>query len=187
MQITCCETWFFILIFIIYLFIYSKRCQQKQVELTTFIYLCKLLLVTHGFRFNIQYLFIYFIYSISFVTFQLQFNLASYARQFKPTIRPSFLSQLYLLFNWKISAVCSFWWNYNYCKFYGVFALYILKTLHSNYLFKLYTLWCLNYKFLWVHWKFWQYEHTHGGLKFLWAKRCATERDMPGMEDNYFP
>ena len=31
----------FVLIFIIYLFIYSKRCQQKQVEAMTFIYLWK--------------------------------------------------------------------------------------------------------------------------------------------------
>ena len=34
----------FILIFSIYLFIYSKWCQQKQVELTTFIYLANHLL-----------------------------------------------------------------------------------------------------------------------------------------------
>ena len=32
----------FVVIFSIYLFIYSKRCQQKQVEATTFIYLWKL-------------------------------------------------------------------------------------------------------------------------------------------------
>ena len=41
----------FVWIFIIYLFIYSKQCQQKQVELTTFIYLWKLLVLTHGFSF----------------------------------------------------------------------------------------------------------------------------------------
>ena len=49
----------FVLIFIIYLFIYSKRCQEKHVELTTFIYLWKSLFVTHGFRFNIHDLFTY--------------------------------------------------------------------------------------------------------------------------------
>ena len=50
----------FILIFIIYLFIYSKRCQQKQCKSPpVFIYLCKSLVVAHGFHFNIQYLFIY--------------------------------------------------------------------------------------------------------------------------------
>ena len=60
MQITSCETWFsFEYSLSIYLFIYSKRCQQKQVEQTTFIYLCKSLAVTNGFRFNIQYLFVY--------------------------------------------------------------------------------------------------------------------------------
>ena len=55
----------FVLIFSIYLFIYSKGCQQKQVEVTTFIYLCKLLVVRHGFRFNIQYLFIYLFKAMS--------------------------------------------------------------------------------------------------------------------------
>ena len=55
----------FVLIFSIYLFIYSKRCQQKQVELMTFIYLWKSLLVTYGFRFNIQYLFIYLFKAMS--------------------------------------------------------------------------------------------------------------------------
>ena len=55
----------FVLIFMIYLFIYSKRCQQKQVELTTFIYLWKSLLVTHGFRLNIHYLFIYLFKAMS--------------------------------------------------------------------------------------------------------------------------
>ena len=49
----------FVLIFTIYLFIYSKRCQQKQVETTTFIYLWKWLVVSHGFRFNIECLFVY--------------------------------------------------------------------------------------------------------------------------------
>ena len=49
--VTSCQTWFSFLIFSIYLFIYSKRCQQKQVEATTFIYLWKLLLVRHGVRF----------------------------------------------------------------------------------------------------------------------------------------
>ena len=49
----------FVLIFIIYLFIYSKRCQEKQVEPKTFIYLWKSLLVTHGFRCNIHDLFTY--------------------------------------------------------------------------------------------------------------------------------
>ena len=55
----------FVLIFIIYLFTYSKQCQQKQVEATTFIYLWKSLLVTHGFRFNIQYLFVYLFKAMS--------------------------------------------------------------------------------------------------------------------------
>ena len=54
-----------VLIFIIYLFIYSKRCQQKQVELTTFIYLWKSLLLTDGFLFNIHYLFIYLFKAMS--------------------------------------------------------------------------------------------------------------------------
>ena len=64
MEIVCWLHVLFVLIFIIYLFIYSKRCRQKQVEPTTcFIYLCKSLLVIHGFRCNIKYLFIYlFIY-----------------------------------------------------------------------------------------------------------------------------
>ena len=55
----------FVWIFSIYLFIYSKRYQQKQVELTTFIYLCKSLVVRHGFRLNIQYLFIYLFKTMS--------------------------------------------------------------------------------------------------------------------------
>ena len=55
----------FIWIFIIYLFIYSKWCQQKQVEMTTFIYLWKSLVVRHGFRLNIQYLFIYLFKAMS--------------------------------------------------------------------------------------------------------------------------
>ena len=58
MEITC-DTWFFFLIFMIYFFIYSKRCQEKQVELMTFIYLWKSLLVRHGFRLNIHDLFLY--------------------------------------------------------------------------------------------------------------------------------
>ena len=55
----------FVLLFIIYLFIYSKRCQQKQVEPKTCIYLWKSLLVTHGFRFNIHDLFIYLFKAMS--------------------------------------------------------------------------------------------------------------------------
>ena len=55
----------FVWIFMIYLFIYSKRCQQKQVELTTFIYLWKSLLVTHGFRFHIHDLFLYLFKAMS--------------------------------------------------------------------------------------------------------------------------
>ena len=55
----------FVWIFSIYLFIYSKRCQQKQVELTTFIYLRQSLVVRHGFRLKIQYLFIYLFKTIS--------------------------------------------------------------------------------------------------------------------------
>ena len=39
MEIGCCLHVLFVLIFIIYLFIYSKRCQQKQVEPTTCFYL----------------------------------------------------------------------------------------------------------------------------------------------------
>ena len=39
MQIACWLHVVFVLIFIIYLFIYSKRCQQKQVEATTCFYL----------------------------------------------------------------------------------------------------------------------------------------------------
>ena len=49
----------FVVIFSIYLFIYSKRCQQNQVEVTTFIYLWKLLVVRHAFCFNIHDLFVY--------------------------------------------------------------------------------------------------------------------------------
>ena len=50
----------FVLIFSIYLFIYSKRCQQKQRKSPpVFIYLCKSLVVAHGFRFNIHDIFIY--------------------------------------------------------------------------------------------------------------------------------
>ena len=49
----------FFLIFSVYLFIYLKQSKQKQVEATTFIYLCTSLVVRHGFRFNIQCLFIY--------------------------------------------------------------------------------------------------------------------------------
>ena len=40
----------FVLLFSIYLFIYSKWCQQKHVEVMTFIDLCKSLVLTHGFR-----------------------------------------------------------------------------------------------------------------------------------------
>ena len=49
----------FFLIFSVYLFIYLKQSKQKQVEATTFIYLWKWVVVRHGFRFNIQCLFIY--------------------------------------------------------------------------------------------------------------------------------
>ena len=100
MEIGCWLHVLFVLIFIIYLFIYSKRCQQKhrksppvfiylwklfvdyicfslkyslsiclfiQSDVNkrrwnrppVFIYLCKSLLVIHGFRCNIKYLFIY--------------------------------------------------------------------------------------------------------------------------------
>ena len=56
----------FVLIFSIYLFIYSKRCQQKQCKSPcVFIYLWKLLVVTHSFCFNIQYLFIYLFKTMS--------------------------------------------------------------------------------------------------------------------------
>ena len=55
----------FVVIFSIYLFIYSKQCQQKQVEQTTFIYLWKSLLVTHGFRFHIHDLFLYLFKAMS--------------------------------------------------------------------------------------------------------------------------
>ena len=55
----------FFLIFSVYLFIYLKQSKQKQVEATTFIYLCKSLVVRHGFRFNIQYLFIYLFKAMS--------------------------------------------------------------------------------------------------------------------------
>ena len=54
-----------VLIFMIYLFIYSKRCQQNQVEATTFIYLCKSLVVRLGFLFNIYDLFVYFFKGMS--------------------------------------------------------------------------------------------------------------------------
>ena len=49
----------FFLIFSVYLFIYLKQSKQKQVEATTFIYLCKSLVVRDGFHCNIKYLFIY--------------------------------------------------------------------------------------------------------------------------------
>ena len=50
----------FVLISNIYLFTYSKVCQQKQRKSPpVFIYLCKSLVVTHGFHFNIHYLFVY--------------------------------------------------------------------------------------------------------------------------------
>ena len=65
MEIDCWLHVVFVLIFIIYLFIYSKRCQQKQVELTTFIYLWKSLVVRHGFHLNIHYLFIYLFKAMS--------------------------------------------------------------------------------------------------------------------------
>ena len=60
MQIGCWLNVLFVLIFIIYLIIYSKRCQKKQRKSPpVFIYLCKSLVLTHGFRNNIHYLFIY--------------------------------------------------------------------------------------------------------------------------------
>ena len=66
MQIRCWLNVLFILIFIIYLFIYSKRCQQKQHKSPpVFIYLCKSLVVTHGFHSNIHYLFVYLFKAIS--------------------------------------------------------------------------------------------------------------------------
>ena len=50
----------FVLIFIIYLFIYSKRCQQKHLEVTICFYLLmQITCLTCPFHFNIQYLFIY--------------------------------------------------------------------------------------------------------------------------------
>ena len=50
----------------IYLFTSSKRCQQQQRKSPpVFIYLCKSLIVTHGFRFNIQYLFVYLFKAMS--------------------------------------------------------------------------------------------------------------------------
>ena len=55
-----------VLIFIIYFFTSSKRCQQQQRKSPpVFIYLCKLLLVTHCFHFNIQYLFVYLFKAMS--------------------------------------------------------------------------------------------------------------------------
>ena len=60
MEIACWLHVVFVLIFSIFFFIYSKRCQQKQRKSPpVFIYLCKSLVVTHGFRININYLFVY--------------------------------------------------------------------------------------------------------------------------------
>ena len=49
----------FIVILSIYLFIYSKRCEKKQLQETTFVYLWKWIVLRHAFRFNIHDLFIY--------------------------------------------------------------------------------------------------------------------------------
>ena len=60
MEIGCSLHVFFVLIFIIYLFIYSKQCQQKQRKSPpVFIYLWKSVIVTRPFCFNIHYLFVY--------------------------------------------------------------------------------------------------------------------------------
>ena len=60
MEITCWLHVVFVLILSIYLFIYSKWCQQKQCKSPrVFIYLWKWIVLTHGFRFNIQCLFVY--------------------------------------------------------------------------------------------------------------------------------
>ena len=66
MQIVFLLDMVFVVIFSVYLFIYSKRCPQKQVEPPpVFIYLCKWLVLRHGFRFNIQYLFVYLFKAMS--------------------------------------------------------------------------------------------------------------------------
>ena len=49
----------FIVILSIYLFIQSDVNKTRWKRPPVFIYLCKSLVVRHGFRFNIQYLFIY--------------------------------------------------------------------------------------------------------------------------------
>ena len=58
MEIDCWFNVLFILIFIIYLFIYSKRCQQKQVEPTT----CFYLLMEIDCWFNVLFILIFIIY-----------------------------------------------------------------------------------------------------------------------------
>ena len=66
MEIACWLYVVFLLIFIIYLFTYSKRCQEQQRKSPpVFIYLCKLLIVTHGFHFNIHYIFVYLFKAMS--------------------------------------------------------------------------------------------------------------------------
>ena len=50
----------------IYLFPYSKRCQQNHTQRPpVFVYLCKLLVVPCAVRLNIQYLFVYLFKSMS--------------------------------------------------------------------------------------------------------------------------
>ena len=66
MQIDCRLHVLFILIFTIYLFTSSKRCQNQQCKWPPlFIYLCKSLIITDGFRFNIHYLFVYLFKAMS--------------------------------------------------------------------------------------------------------------------------
>ena len=72
MEMACWLHVLFVLTFSIHLFTYSKRCQQKQRKSpSVFIYLCKSLLVTHGFRFNIQYPFVYLFKAMSTTAAQI--------------------------------------------------------------------------------------------------------------------
>ena len=66
MQIACWLHVLFFLIFMIYLFTSWKWCQQQHRKSPcVFIYLWNSLLITCGFRFNIQYLFVYLFKAMS--------------------------------------------------------------------------------------------------------------------------
>ena len=69
-------------------------------------------------------------------------------------------------------------------RYSGVSPRSIFTLLNCNCLFKLEILWCLNSKFLWVHLKFQQNEHTPGVITQAKIRRCCSYSDLTFLKKN---